>query len=51
MVGALYGVDMRSVATGDLKLRFGVSDATGVAMHVGYQRYQLNPAHPANVGI
>jgi len=50
-LGALYGVDMRSVATGDLKLRFGVSDATGVAMHVGYQRYQLNPAHPANVGI
>lgn len=46
-----YGVDMRSVATGDLQLRYGVSDATGVAMHVFYQRYQLNPAHPANGGL
>ncbi|TAK33524.1 MAG: hypothetical protein EPO21_13185 [Chloroflexota bacterium] len=46
-----YGVDMRGVNTGDLKLRYGISDATGVAMHILYRRYQLNPAHPANAGI
>ncbi len=46
----LYGVNLQNVATGDLQLRYGVSDATGVTMDVVYRRYQLNPAHPANGG-
>lgn len=46
----LYGVNLQNVATGDLQLRFGVSDATGVTMDILYRRYQLNPAHPANAG-
>lgn len=46
----LYGADMRNVATGDLQLRYGVADATGVTMDVVYRKYKLNMAHPANVG-
>lgn len=46
----VYGVDMRRVATGDLQLRYGVSDATGVTMDVVYRKYSLNPSHPANAG-
>ena len=39
----IYGVDLRAVASGDLKLQYGVSDATGVTMDVAYQKYALNP--------
>jgi len=46
----LYGADLRNVATGDLQLRYGVADATGVTMDVVYGKYKLNPLHPANVG-
>lgn len=46
----VYGVDLRSVASGDLKLQYGVSDATGVTMDIAYRKYELNPEHPANVG-
>lgn len=42
-----YGVDLRSVASGDLKLQYGVSDATGVTMDVAYRKYELNPEYPA----
>lgn len=44
---ALYGVDLRSVATGDLQLRYGVANATTVTMDVVYRRYQLNPEYVA----
>lgn len=50
-LGNLYGADLRGAATGDLKLKYGVSDATGVTMDVVYRRYQLNPAHPLNAGL
>ena len=36
----LYGVDLTHVATGDLQLRYGVSDATGVTLDVFYRKYQ-----------
>lgn len=42
----LYGVDMRSVATGDLRLQYGVANATAIEMLAIYQRYYLNPDHP-----
>lgn len=42
-----YGLDLRRVGTGDLKLRYGVADATGVAMHLLYRRYQQNPLYAA----
>ena len=48
---SLYGVDLRKVATGDLQLRYGVADATGVTLDMVYERFQLNPAHPANAGV
>lgn len=41
---ALYGADLRNVNTGDLQLRYGVDDATGIEMHVVYRKYELNPA-------
>ncbi len=44
----LYGADMRHLATGDLRLEYGVSDATGVTLDVLYRKYQLNRAHPAS---
>lgn len=46
----LYGVDLRTVATGDLKFNYGVSDATGVTLDVVHRRYELNMDHPANAG-
>ncbi len=47
---ALYGADLRGVNTGDLQFRYGVDDASGVEMHVIYRKYELNPAHPQNLG-
>lgn len=47
-VHQLYGADLRKVATGDVRLDWGVADATGIALDVLYQRYELNRAHPAN---
>lgn len=44
----VYGVDMRQVATGDLKLQYGISDATGVTMDIAYRKYKLNMEHPMN---
>ncbi len=46
----LYGVDLRQVATGDLQLRYGVDDATGVTFDVVHTKYVLNGSHPANAG-
>lgn len=44
----LYGVDLRSVATGDLQARYGVDDATGITLDFLYYKYKLNMDHPAN---
>ncbi len=49
-VHPLYGADMRGIATGDIRMDMGVNDATGIALDVLYQRYELNPEHPANAG-
>lgn len=35
-----YGVDMRELTTGDLQLRYGVADATGVTEDVVMRKYQ-----------
>ena len=37
----LYGIDMRSVAEGVLRLKYGISDATGVTLDALYRKYQL----------
>ena len=47
----LYGVDLRNVATGDLQMRYGVSDATGVTLDVLYRKYELNMEHPGNLPV
>lgn len=46
-----YGVDYRTASSGSIRIKHGISDATGVNGHLVYRRYQLNPAHPANAGI
>lgn len=43
----LYGIDMRNVAEGVLRIKYGISDATGVTLDALYRKYQLNPAYPA----
>ena len=48
-LGSVYGIDMRSVAEGVLRFKYGVSDATGVTLDILYRKYQLNPNHPANM--
>ncbi len=45
----LYGLDMRGAATGDLSLRYGVDDASGVTLDFVYTKYELNPEHPGNI--
>ncbi len=47
----LYGIDMRGANSGDLRLNYGVNDATGITMDAAYRRYQLNPEHPANAAM
>jgi hypothetical protein len=44
----LYGADMRNMATGDLKLQFGINNATLAETWFFMERYKLNPAHPLN---
>lgn len=41
-----YGVDLQKADTGALRLRYGVSDATGVTLDIVYEKYQPNPLHP-----
>ncbi len=39
----LYGADLRNISTGNLKLQYGISDATGVTMDIVYRKYKPNP--------
>lgn len=50
-VNPLYGADLRRINTGDLRLDYGVNDATGIAFNLLYQRYELNPENPLNAGL
>lgn len=36
----VYGLDLRNVNTGDLKLKWGVADATGVTLDVVFEKYE-----------
>ncbi len=47
-VHPLFGANMNRVNTGDLRLDYGVADATGIQLDILFKRYELNPAHPAN---
>lgn len=47
-VHPLYGADLRGVATGDYRLDMGLNNVTTIATDVVYERYELNPLHPAN---
>ena len=50
-VHPLYGADLRRINTGDLRLDWGVNNATTIALDLLYQRYELNVEHPANAGV
>lgn len=50
-VHPLYGADLRKITTGDLRIDRGVNDAVGISEDLFYQRYELNPEHPSNVGL
>ncbi len=50
-LGDLYGFDLRGAHVGQLKIYYGVKTATNATLNVIYQKYDLNPEHPANAGL
>lgn len=50
-VHPLYGADLRHISTGDLRIDWGVGNVTTIALDLLYQRYELNPENPLNVGL